>query len=268
MSSIDLVEYGQLAALRIRADDGAQAIVTLYGAHLVSWVTADGKERLFCSERSAMDGSRAIRGGVPVIFPQFAERGDGMRHGFARISTWRQGANAGRAGDGGAHASFILDPSDLAPPLKQAWPHAFALELQVEVHGQELKLALDVRNRGSAPLQFAAALHSYLAVDDLANVAIDGVQRETLALEDKLDRIFNGVRGAITLRDGHTALTLEQAGFPDAVVWNPGAADAAAMVDMEDAEYRQFVCIEPAMVDPVPLAAGAVWRGTHRISAA
>lgn len=267
MSTIDLVDYGQLAALRIRADDGAEAIVTLYGAHLVSWTTADGKERMFCSERSAMDGTRAIRGGVPVIFPQFAERGKGMRHGFARISTWRQGANAGRAGDGGAHASFILDPSDLPAPLAQAWPYQFALELNVAVRGQELRLALDVRNRGDKAFGFAAALHSYLAVDDLGNVAIEGMQRETLALDDKLDRIFNGVRGAITLRHGAGTLTLEQGGFPDAVVWNPGAADAAAMVDMEDGEYRKFVCIEPAMVDPVSLEAGGVWRGTHKISA-
>jgi D-hexose-6-phosphate mutarotase len=31
------------------AADGAEATVTLYGAHLVSWKTGDGKERLFVS---------------------------------------------------------------------------------------------------------------------------------------------------------------------------------------------------------------------------
>ncbi len=268
MSTIDLVEYGQLAAVRIRADDGAEATVTLYGAHLVSWIGADKRERLFCSELSAMDGTRAIRGGVPVIFPQFAERGDGMRHGFARISAWRQGANAGRAPDGGAHASFVLDTSDLPAPIAQAWPCKFALELNVTVRANELRLTLDVRNRGGAAFAFAAALHSYLAVDDLGRVAIDGVGPGTLVLDDKLDKIYRNVEGAITLRDGRGALRLEQAGFTDAVVWNPGALDAAALVDMEDGEYRKFVCIEPAVVDPIELAAGAVWRGSHRISVA
>jgi len=81
--------FGQLPAIRIVAPDGAEATIALYGAHLVSWKGADGRERMFVSEKSVLDGSRAIRGGVPVIFPQFAERGTGMRHGFARVSTWR-----------------------------------------------------------------------------------------------------------------------------------------------------------------------------------
>ena len=98
--SASTIEYGQLPAMLLRAPDGAEATITLYGAHLVSWRPARsagrerqpgeaGPERLFMSSLSALDGSRAIRGGVPVIFPQFAERGEGMRHGFARVSTWR-----------------------------------------------------------------------------------------------------------------------------------------------------------------------------------
>jgi glucose-6-phosphate 1-epimerase len=59
-------------------------------------------------------------------------------------------------------------------------------------------------------------------------------------------------------------VTLEQTGFKDAVVWNPGAADAAALSDMEDEEYRRFVCIEPALLEPQQLEPGGVWRGTYR----
>ena len=77
MSAITLCEFGTLPAVRIATPDGAQATVTLFGAHLVSWKTGDGNERLFCSSESKRDGSAAIRGGVPVIFPQFGARGDG-----------------------------------------------------------------------------------------------------------------------------------------------------------------------------------------------
>ena len=56
-----------------------------------------------------------------------------------------------------------------------------------------------------------------------------------------------------------------QEGFTDAVVWNPGAADAAALADMEDEEYRRFVCIEPALLDPHTLSAGESWEGHYRI---
>ena len=60
-------------------------------------------------------------------------------------------------------------------------------------------------------------------------------------------------------------LTIRQEGFKDAVVWNPGAADAAALADMDDEEYRNFVCIEPALLGPATLEPGGVWRGEYRI---
>jgi glucose-6-phosphate 1-epimerase len=259
MSSIEMVDYGQLPAVRVRSADGAQAIVTLYGAHLVSWQGADGTERLFCSAASALDGSRAIRGGVPLIFPQFAERGNGMRHGFARVATWRL------ADSGAGFAVFALDNGDLPAALAQAWPHGFALRLRVEVGAGRLALAFEVNNTGSEEFAFSAALHTYFAVSELARVRIGGLQDGDLRIDDKFDHIFHGIGGAMTLADGTATLRLAQSGFTDAVVWNPGALDAAALNDMEDAEYRRFVCIEPAAIAPLTLAPGAAWRGVHTV---
>lgn len=256
--------FGQLPAIRIAAPGGAEAIVTLYGGHLISWKGADGAERMFCSAKSALDGSRAIRGGVPVIFPQFAERGTGMRHGFARVSTWRL-EDSGVEGDT-AFAVFGLNESDLPEKVAAAWPYHFALSLRVAVRGNELEMTLTVRNTGDAAFPFAAALHTYHLVSALDAVRIDGVQEQTLTLADKLDQVYEKVGGTITLATDERVLTLAQEGFPDAVVWNPGAQDAAALADMEDDEYRRFVCIEPAMLDPHQLAPGAVWEGRYRIS--
>lgn len=263
-SSVEMTEYGQLPAVRIRSADGAQAIVTLYGAHLVSWQGADSAERLFCSAASKLDGSRAIRGGVPVIFPQFAERGSGMRHGFARVASWRLHDSGGH--EGAAFAIFALDNGDLPAALAQGWPHGFALRLRVEVNGGVLALAFDVSNTGTAAFAFSAALHTYFAVADLARVCIGGVQDGMLRIDDKFDHIYQGIDGKLTLDDGDAILRLAQSGFGDAVVWNPGAADAAALNDMEEAEYRRFICIEPALIEPLTLAPGAAWRGAHTVS--
>ncbi len=258
------ITFGQLPAIRITAPDGASAVVTLYGGHLVSWHGADGGERMFLSSRSALDGSRAIRGGVPVIFPQFGERGDGMRHGFARVSTWRLEGN-GIEGDA-AWAEFGLSEADLAPAMAAAWPHRFALTLRVTVRANALEMALGVRNTGEAPFPFAAALHTYHLVPHLADVRIEGLEAGTLSIADKLDVVYENVGDGITLGTWARVLTLEQEGFSDAVVWNPGAADTAALVDMEDDEYQRFVCIEPAQLAPVDLAPGAVWEGRYRVS--
>lgn len=269
--SATTTQYGQLPALHLRAPDGAEATITLYGAHLVSWkpVTtagAAGQERLFVSRLSSLDGKRAIRGGVPVIFPQFAERGSGMRHGFARVSTWRaldQGEQ-----DGAAFAVLALNQADLAPGVAAAWPTPFELTLRVEVRDAELSMALEVRNTGQQPFPFSAALHTYHQVEDVEAVRIEGVQAETLAITDKLDQVFEGIAGHIAFDTGADKLNLQQSGFTDAVVWNPGAADAAALSDMEDEEYRNFVCIEPALLAPMTLEPGGSWRGEYRVTVA
>lgn len=265
MTVITLAPYDQLPAVHITAADGARAIVTLYGAHLVSWTGADGKERLFCSARSALDGSRAIRGGVPVIFPQFNERGPGLRHGFARVSDWAL-VDSGSE-DGAAFAVFALEPHDLAFDHAQAWPHDFLLQLRVTVGANKLSMAFEVNNRGAEAFAFSAALHTYHLVDQVADVRIDKLRDGPLAIGDMLDEIFHGIDGRIALRAGAATLALEQDGFTDAVVWNPGAANAAAMVDLEDDEYQRFVCIEPAVIEPVTLAAGGQWRGQYRVTA-
>jgi glucose-6-phosphate 1-epimerase len=256
--------FGQLPALLLTSPDGAQASITLYGAHLISWRGADGRERLFCSAKSALDGSKAIRGGVPVIFPQFAERGSGMRHGFARVSTWRvadQGLD-----EGWAFAVFALAPPDLAPQHAQAWPHGFELRLRIAIRANELTMGLEVRNTGATPFPFAAALHTYFLVDDIASIRIDGVETEELAITDKFDRVYEGVQSRLALVDGGVVLTLRQDGFADAVVWNPGAEDAAALADMADEEYRRFVCIEPALLQGPVLGPGESWRGEYHVS--
>ncbi len=261
MTAIALTTFGDLPAVCITSADGAEAIVTLYGAHLISWKTADGRQRLFCSARSALDGSRAIRGGVPVIFPQFAERGSGMRHGFARVSTWRL------ADSGAGFASFRLAPAQLAPAIQQAWPHGFELELRVQVEGAALSLALEVRNTGTAPFAFSSALHTYFLVDAIDAITIAGVQDGLLRIDDKHDHIYNGIATPITLAQASGVLALTQSGFGDAVVWNPGALDTVALADMEDDEYLRFVCIEPAQIAPVSLAPGAAWLGEHQVKA-
>ena len=238
--------------------------MTLYGAHLVSWKGADGKERMFCSAKSALDGSKAIRGGVPVIFPQFAEQGTGMRHGFARVSSWRLEDSG--LDEGAAWSTFALALGDLPTTIADAWPHQFMLCLRVAVRANELSMVLTVRNLGAAPFPFAAALHTYHLVPDVCEVRIEGVSSDEISMLEKLDKIYPDVSGRATLSHSEGSLSIEQEGFPDAVVWNPGPVDAAALSDMENDEYQRFVCLEPALLDPFMLEPGESWTGTYRVS--
>src|SRR5216683_3568379 len=69
----------------------AEADLYLQGAHVTHWTPRGQRPVLFVSPKSLFAPGKAIRGGVPVIFPWFGPRGDGKpgpAHGFARIMEW------------------------------------------------------------------------------------------------------------------------------------------------------------------------------------
>ncbi|MYN39662.1 D-hexose-6-phosphate mutarotase [Duganella sp. FT109W] len=274
MAVVTMTTYGELPAVHLTAADGAQATVSLFGAHLLSWKTADGKERLFVSSQTPLDGSKAIRGGVPVIFPQFNVRGPGLRHGFARVSTWRL------TGQGDSFVEFSLAPSDLSAEHAQAWPHDFTLTLRFTLRAAALDISYSAHNPGQQAYDFGVALHTYYDVGHLDATSISGLQHQqfldhhnqtlvqdtpALHFTEKHDRMYQSTPG-VTLNTADATLHLQQQGFDQWVVWNPGKDDAAALTDLADDEYLRFVCIEPARIYQQPLAAGATWTGRHTIS--
>ncbi|MFT4255381.1 MAG: D-hexose-6-phosphate mutarotase [Pseudoxanthomonas sp.] len=272
---VEPITFNGIDAIRL-AREGASAVVALHGAQVVSWVAADGRERLFVGERAKFDGVAAIRGGVPVIFPQFGERGTLPKHGFARTLSWRfHGAQEDEA---------IFELRNDAATAH--WPHAFVARLRVGLSATRLTLALQVENTGEAAFAFTAALHTYLRVDDISGVALEGLQgcdyEDSLAggtlrrenewevrfdgatLEEGIDRIYNDVVAPLLLRDGARELPVEQEGFPDAVVWNPGDHLATRIADLAPDEWRRFVCVEAGVVlQPEVLAPGESWEGVQ-----
>ncbi len=269
-------------AIELVAPDGARATVLLHGGHLVSWQPASAEEQLYMSPKSEFVSGQAIRGGVPVIFPQFAARGPLQRHGFARTKPWA----LVMAEQGKDDALAVLRLSDDAA-TRMFWPHAFELELSVRISGREIQIELACENKGEEAFEFTAALHSYLRVADIDSTSLQGltamrywdsldemekVQRVDLLLPGgNLDRIYHRVREAMTLRERlattERRLQIAQQGFEDAVVWNPGAEKCAALADMPADGHKQMLCVEAAAVEtPVRLAAGEGWAGMQTLT--
>lgn len=48
---------------------GESIEILLYGATIISWKDGKGQEKLWLSEAAKLDGTKAVRGGVPVVFP-------------------------------------------------------------------------------------------------------------------------------------------------------------------------------------------------------
>ena len=265
----------------LRAGDGAVAEVHRHGAHVTSWrPMGDVDDRLFLSARSELDGTAAIRGGVPVIFPQFAAEGPLPRHGFARTSLWSLGCVA-READGTAEAELVLRDS---PETRRIWDAEFKAVLAVTVVARQLAITLRVENVGDQPFSFTAALHTYLRVRDVGDAEIHGLRgtlyrvsgdrglvaddADRLLLPEYIDRVYVGAQSPLELRERDRSLLLEADGFPDAVVWNPGRERAAALHDLEPGDERRFVCIEAAAVQtPITLGSGRRWAGTQTLTA-
>lgn len=258
-------------------EDGAQTEIYLHGGHVASWRTPDGRERLFLSPKTVLGHSAALRGGIPVVFPQFSGNGPLIKHGFARLVPWEwTGTQTNPAGT--ATTRLKLRETD---ETRHIWDHAFQLELTVTVGGAQLEITMQAANTGVQPFAFTAALHTYLHVDDLAAVSVEGLEgrpyrefdvdyvqpQSPLRIEGEVDRIYWNVPGPVTMRDGSQTIQVTAKGFPDAVVWNPGPEKCSTLVDMEPEGYRHMLCIEAVAIGhPVTLAPGEVWSGSQTLS--
>ncbi len=265
----------------LRAADGATAEIYLHGGHVTSWRPAPGnEERLFLSARSEFHAGTAIRGGIPVIFPQFAAEGPLPRHGFARLSTWRVEKIEQEPVD----AVATLSLTDSAE-TRALWNAPFRATLTVRVSGPRLVVSLGVENIGSPPFSFTCALHTYLRVHDVAQAEVLGLHGAqyrvsgdhaklrtdvdpALRVTGELDRVYVGAPPSLVLREPRRALGVQMREFPDVVIWNPGRKRAAALADMEPDAERAMLCVEAAVVQaPITLSAGKAWVGSQTLDA-
>ena len=260
----------------LRSADGASAEVYLHGAHVTSWKTADGEERLFLSEKSEFTNGTAIRGGVPVIFPQFSLLGPLPRHGFVRNSAWEV-------------VRQVSDEVTLAFKSTEAtlafWPFPFLAEFTVRLEAARLEMKLRIKNTGHQAFEFASALHTYFRVDDISKTTVEGLQGLTfrdantmvehlekpasIGFGQEVDRLYyDSLERPITLKDGSRSLAISATGFPDAVVWNPGQEKSDKMADMEPGGWHRFVCIGAAAAhERIGLTPGAEWVGMQSAEA-
>jgi glucose-6-phosphate 1-epimerase len=273
---VEEISRGGLRCLSLTGGTGAHAEIALNGAQVLSWTPAGGREWFFLSRRTALQAGQTVRGGVPVMFPQFAERGSLPKHGFVRSLPWELGSADGR------RVTLELRDNDHTRSL---WPHPFLAQLTVELDDHALQIALQVEDTGESAFSFTAALHSYFLVGDVHRAAVAGLEGvryldKTLGMKEcvqqdapvrvngELDRVYRHVTKPVVLVDeaGARRLQIAAQGFEDVVVWNPGQEQAAGLPDMDSAEHARMLCIEAAQaVDAVQLPAGGRWRGTQHM---
>ncbi|WP_255989865.1 D-hexose-6-phosphate mutarotase [Chitinolyticbacter albus] len=257
-----------------------RAVLTLQGAHLVSFVPKGGADLLWLSPKATFNPGKAVRGGIPLCLPWFGGHPDGKpAHGFARSNDWQLGA-AETLDDGSTRLTLTLVPSDATRAL---WEHDFAYTLTVTV-GRALTLALDCQHKGDVSIRFASAFHTYFAVPDVATARIGGLEGATyintiggansrhqqdgvLVLDGPTDRVYLDVPAVQTIANEQNTIRIDS-DTRSAVVWNPWD-HAAKMADVGEGNHVGFVCVERGDVfdNAIELAPGASYRVSMTLSA-
>lgn len=258
----------------LRSTAGSSVQIAHHGAHVLSWIPANQTEQLFLSTTSSFAPDKAIRGGVPVIFPQFSDHGPLPKHGFARNQEWHR-----RPSDLTDTAVFVLHDSDAS---RAVWPFQFIAELTITVSDSALLMTLAIHNIGATMFTFTAALHTYFRVAAIADARILGLKNcpyedsvtgqrdcvevsESIAIHGLVDRIYGGAPVQLEIQQSQQRLIVQRDNFPDVVVWNPWQELSASMPDMEPDGYQHMLCVESAAIAaPVFLQPGKVWQATQQ----
>lgn len=266
----------------LRHSSGSTCRLTRYGAQVLSYIPSNKiGEVYFLSKKATFAPGKAIRGGVPLVFPQFG-KGELPSHGFARTMEWALGSSVVATDKGEVSLTLALRSNEITRGM---WPHDFVCEYTVTL-GESLLTTLAVKNTGATPFSFQAALHPYYLVDDIRNVSVARLhgltvidflrerskhreERETVTFQEATDRVYLSSPSslAITTSSSGSSIRLEKSGFSDSVVWNPWIEGNASIGDLAEGDYTRFVCVEPGnVVEAITLAPGQVHSGCQSVS--
>lgn len=261
-----------------------QSEIYLQGAHLTRWQPATAVHPvLFLSSRSFFASGKAIRGGVPVVFPWFGERQDGLpgpQHGFARSMPWEVVAAERHGSDAGGMTLRLL-PNQTTRDLGF---DPFVATLEV-ISGPTLEVRLSVENLGDEQMVIGDALHAYFTVSDVHQVEVTGLagtdyidkadgakqkhqDAQAIRFRGETDQLHLNTTAPVTIHDPgwNRRIVIEKEGSNSTVVWNPWQEKAAKLADLGDV-WPGFVCVEPANAreNAVTIEPGAVHTLVMRV---
>jgi glucose-6-phosphate 1-epimerase len=259
----------------VLAHGGMTGELYLQGAHVTAWQPDGARPVIFTSPKAVFAPGRAIRGGIPVIFPWFGPHPTDPKapqHGLVRAAPWQLDRVAAAGSDITLELSLNLE--------------GFALSHRV-TFGTALHLALVVRNTSDRPASFEQALHSYFAISDIERIAVAGLEQSShidktagmarcppagapLTFRRETDSVYFDVPGRLTIRDPgwNRHIVVDKSSAASAIVWNPWPEKAAGMADLGAENWRGMVCVETGNVadNRVTLPPGAMHAMTTRIA--
>jgi len=239
---------------------------------------------LWVSRQAIYTPGKAIRGGIPICWPWFADHPTDSgqpAHGLVRNRMWEV---LDTAVVEGGQTQIRLGVSDNSQ-TREIWPHSFRLTVTVTI-GSQLKVDLVGVNTGDKTMVCGGALHAYFSVAAIDQVVIHGLDRCTYI--DKVDALkrkqqegpvkITGLTDSVYLdttddcviedQSKSRRIRIAKSNSRSTVIWNPWSDKAAGMSDFGDQEYLTMVCVETANAanDVISVGPGQTHHMGTRIS--
>mmetsp|Transcript_333 Transcript_333/g.563 ORF Transcript_333/g.563 Transcript_333/m.563 type:complete len:302 (+) Transcript_333:69-974(+) len=267
---------------------GACVTVHPFGATITSYINAKGHETLFLSKLAKLNGSKATRGGIPLVFPQFGQPNKDMpQHGFLRNNYWVAGQCYDNEDEAGC--DFTLSLKDVVNARGEGiWKDGdggadCSVVLSIKIASDSLTTILTIENTGAGAFDYQTLFHTYYKIHgstalDNKYCSVSGLSGykvfdqltkeewiqgdEDVVIDREVDSIFYPQNDKTTLeveiRTGndnskvvvHSTAAADGELVPvSAVVWNPYIEKSKKMEDFGDEEYHDMLCVEPGVLD-------------------
>lgn len=245
------VGEGGLTRLLVTTEKASATLYT-HGAHVTQFQPAGGEPILWMSGTSRFESGKAIRGGVPLVFPWFGPRQDDPNapsHGLVRTAEWS------------VESVERLDNAAVRIALGIA-VDKFSVVFRVTV-AESLGLEMIVTNDSDEPATFAQAFHTYLSVGDVRQIGVRGLEGVTyidkvdqqarkvqsdspITFSAETDSVYMDTESTVRVDDTVLRRTIEvsKQGSHSTVVWNPWIDKSKRMSDFGDDEWPGMVCVE------------------------
>ena len=265
---------GDIPVVEIQ-NEHASAIISLQGAHILSWQPVNKDEVIWLSNDATFAMGKSVRGGIPICWPWFGAHKSNNNfpaHGFARTVLW-QVSDVSVLSNGAIQITFSLATAELAENLQDMWPAETVAEYKVTI-GKTLSMELTTINNSDQSITVGQALHTYFNIDDISNTSVDGLDGKTyldktdnfnskvqagpITISSEVDRVYLNTADEITIDDAKRKITIKKQGSESTVVWNPWKEVADKMGDLGEDGYRKMLCVESANAenDVVTIEAG------------
>ena len=234
------------------------ASISQFGGQLLSFTPNDKADVLWLSNSAITDGSKPIRGGVPICWPWFGPAQSPFKgepqHGYIRSVNWQ---------------ITLVEETDqtLCIELKPELPAELVNSLKLDVKlvyrfTDSATIELHTTNLGDSNFVLGAALHTYFNVTDVTQTHIAALdncqyidklahvtttQSGKLLIDKPLDRIYLHQDAKLSIATPSRMINLKHTGHDSVVVWTPWQTGAEKLADFDDLGYLSMLCIEAAV---------------------